>query len=215
MHSSQVLPNQSNQAIHWSKVGGCRRCTTWSVTKWHALILELVPEADIQSWWSLSEGLWEGQLTQSRLEVLLDLLCMDYWTWDEQRDGWGSSHSLFSSLTCHLHKVLSANNHMAWDIWLTNRAWTSSCGQIFQFTLKTWSPLTRQSSKPGKSDSTWGLTDYFMPIQYHRTFHYQLETGNDRTPTSVCEKFPWHVKAVGGILCYMLIYLTLPALLNW
>ena len=161
MRSSQVLPNQSDQAIRWSKVGGCRRCTAWSVTKRHASILELVPEAGIQSWWSSSEGLWEGQLTQCGLEVLSDLLRTGYRTWDEQRDGWGSSHGLFSSLTCHFYKVLSANNRRAWDIWLINGAWTSSRGQIFQFTLKTWSPLTRQSSKPGKSDSTWGFNGLF------------------------------------------------------
>ena len=161
MLSSQVLPNQSNRAMRQCKVGGRGRCTAWSVSKRHASILELVPEAGIQSWWSPSEGLWEGQLTQCRLEVLPDLLHTGYQTWDERRDGWGSSHGLFSSLTCHLHKVLSDNNRRAWDIWLTNAASTSSRGQIFQFTLKTWSPLTRQSSKPGKSDSTWGFNELF------------------------------------------------------
>lgn len=43
-------------------------------------------------------------------------------TWDEQRDGWGSSHCLLSSLSCHLHKAWSENNGRAWDTWLTNVA---------------------------------------------------------------------------------------------
>lgn len=125
---SQVLPNQSNWAICWIKVGGCRRCTVWSISKQHASISELVPEAGIQSWWLLSEGLWEGQLTWCRLEVLSNLLHMGYQAWDEQRDGWGSLHGLFSSLTCHLHKVWSDNNGKAWDTWLIDAAWITSCG---------------------------------------------------------------------------------------